>query len=162
MTDIGYVGLDRASPWQVWITLRPAEMADEAWLLRIRNDRETRRQSVRHERIARGQHHAWLRKTLAAPDTLLFVVEANGTDVGSVRLDGKIRVCEVSLALDRTARGEGLMEPLIAAIMAQARQRGYKRMRAEVRQNNAQSLRGFLRAGFVPTSDELMTLEVDL
>jgi len=137
-------------------------MDDAHFLLRIRNDRETRRQSVQHGRVTKVQHHRWLKKTLSDPDSLLFTVEAGCYLIGSARLDGKIRLCEVSLAIDRLYRGDGFMAPLIEALKAEGKKRGYRRMQAQVRQSNPRSLRGFLRAGFVPTGDELMTLEADL
>ena len=155
---IGYVGLAEANH----LVLRPASFADAEYLLYLRNDRETRRQSIQQGRVTRAQHARWLRKTLASGDSLLFVVQHGGVDIGSARLDCKIKACEMTLTIEPARRGEGFMGPLIEAIKAEATRRGYSLLRTQVRQNNVRSLRGFLGAGFLPTSDELMILEATL
>lgn len=148
---------------QRMIVLRSAMMTDADFLLRVRNDRETRRQSVHRGRITQAQHQAWLHRTLKSPDTMLFVAQEGERDVGMARFDGKMHgVCQVSLAIKPRCRGDGLMQPLLEVLMAEARRRGYRHMRAQIRQSNTQSLRTFLRSGFATRSDAVMTLEVAL
>lgn len=154
----GYVGLVEANH----LVLRQATLADAAYLLMLRNDRETRRQSIKQGRVSKIQHARWLRSTLKSADTLLLVIRHGGADIGAARLDCKLLACEASLMIEAVRRGEGFMAPAIEALKAEARRRGYTRIRAQVRQNNVRSLRGFLRTGFVPVSDELMTLKCKL
>lgn len=139
------------------IRLRFAQIQDENWLLDLQRQPQTRRYS-RNPAVPTTEGHAdWIRQTLANPDRLLLIVEANRLPVGTVRLDrtadedGLIRR-EVSIAIHPAhhARGIGLAAlRLLRALVPQAV------LDATVFPANTASRALFLKAGFIALGPDL-------
>ena len=141
--------------------LRPARLADAYFLLRVRNDPETRRQSLSTGAVSADRHREWLESVLLSTRRLLFVGEAEGQPIGYVRLDlnAGTSEAEVSVALAPEARGRGLGGKIIAAAVAEGRERGIVSFMARVRPDNLASLSAFEGAGFAVTLVELIRSE---
>jgi RimJ/RimL family protein N-acetyltransferase len=138
------------------LRLRPASADDEARLLEWRNDAQTRAMAITQDPVPPADHRRWLDARLADPDTLLTVAEDDGTPVGTVRLDrhgpGE---AELSITIAPGARGRGLARPAIGLGVEHARREwGVERVTAQIRTENAASLRAFAAAGFEPVRDE--------
>jgi ribosomal protein S18 acetylase RimI-like enzyme len=92
----------------------------------------------------------------AAPTgELLLARNDSGAAVGCVGLRrlGPSGVCEMKrLYVDPAARGAGLGEALVAAIIAAAERLGYREMRLDTLPSMAGALALYRRAGFAPTA----------
>ncbi len=101
------------------LSFRKAEMKDAAWLLSLRNDPETRKQSISPEEIAPDKHHQWLKNTLNNPSRLLLIASMANEDLASFRLDqrpdGSI---ELSWTVAPKFRGKGIGSLLLTTVGA--------------------------------------------
>lgn len=144
------------------LSLRPATDADSARLLEWRNDAQTRAMAISQARVPLEDHRRWLRARLADADTLLTIVEQDGTPVGTVRLDRRAPgEAEISITIAPDARGRGLARPAIELGVEHARAAwSVARVTARVRRENAASLRAFAAAGFTVERDGGALLEL--
>jgi RimJ/RimL family protein N-acetyltransferase len=134
------------------LSLRPARTDDARFLLRMRNDPLTRRWSFDTQEIPWDTHLAWLGKRLALPRPHLYVVEADGQDAGSCRLDVVAGLASVSIVIAPALRRRGLAPLALAALVNEAStDPNIHEIVAYVREANEGSLTAFRRAGFVDT-----------
>ena len=140
------------------IDLRPAGSADEALLLRWRNDDEVTRQSFTGAPPTPDEHAAWFRVMLALPDeTRVYIAERDGRPVGQARVQrvGETRG-EISVSLAAEARGQGLAAELIALASERgAVDLGLSEIHALVKIDNARSRRAFESAGYADPVEEV-------
>lgn len=132
--------------------LRPATLADAEILLAWRNDPVTRANSHHETPVMPLDHRAWLQRALESPAIRLYVAEANGTRIGSGRLDlFEFGVtATLSLTVAPAHRGCGYSPQIIQGLRDEAERLGVKVLTATVLPHNIPSLRAFLSAGFVP------------
>jgi len=94
------------------------------------------------------------RERLAATDAATFVATLDGADVGLVvggpHHDGE-GAGLYAMWVAPEARGAGVGDALVAAVVAWARQAGHRRLRLEVADANEPAIRLYSRAGFTPT-----------
>lgn len=146
------------------VVLRPAAARDADRLLAWRNDPVTRRAAFQTGEVEREEHVAWLERRLADPRSELYIAESAGAAVGQVRLDREDdSTAVVSVTVAPEARGRGLAAPMLRAL-ASATQLGVRRLRAEVKPDNASSLRAFARAGYreLGRDERSVVLELEL
>ena len=129
--------------------VRPAEAADAEDVWRWRNDAESRAASRNTEPVPWPAHQAWFARALREPaKTLLIGVDPDAAaKVGLVRFDVTAegeRLIGVNVAPER--RGQGYGARLLAAALAAVR--GTGNLVAEVRRDNAASVRLFEGLGF--------------
>lgn len=134
--------------------LRPAEPDDAEDVWRWRNDAESRAASRNTDEVAWPEHEAWFGRALADPAKVLLIGVERGTGrkVGLVRFDALAtgeRLVGVNVAPEH--RGKGLGAPLLAAGIAHLG--GPGRLVAELRRDNAASLRLFEGLGFRRRAD---------
>lgn len=131
------------------IELRLATDDDASLLFEWANDAETRRMSFSTDPIPWDTHVAWLAKKVADPTCRFFVGVEDGAPVGFVRFDAKADdTAIISLAVAPSQRGNRLATPLIEAGLA-AMPDVIAIVEAEIKHENARSMRAFERAGFV-------------
>jgi RimJ/RimL family protein N-acetyltransferase len=132
------------------VTLRPAELSDEARLLEWRNDPATRAASFSKNQVSADDHHRWLLRKLQDPDCALFIVLIDSEPAGQVRLDRiEPGLAEVSIGLAPEARGWGVgREALRLATESASELLGVGTVSALVKPVNVASLRSFDAAGF--------------
>ena len=131
------------------LTLRPANLDDEALLLGWRNDPEAVRYSVTGRTVTPAEHATWLARHLGDPSTHLWIAEERGNPVGQVRVDAEARTGTVSIAIAPGARGRGLGSAALRAMVLEVeRHRVVGTLRALVHSGNQASLRAFELAGF--------------
>jgi UDP-2,4-diacetamido-2,4,6-trideoxy-beta-L-altropyranose hydrolase len=139
------------------VRLRLAQIEDENWLLDLQREPVTRRHSRNPAVPSAGEHHSWIRKTLADPDKLLLIVEAGRRPVGTVRLDrlandNGLARHEVAIAIhpDFHDRGLGLAAlRLVRALVPGAV------LDATVFAENKASRALFASAGFIAIAPDL-------
>ena len=93
--------------------LRDATLADAQFLFDLRTDPDVAAASNTAGPPSLERHVVWLMRALENPDVRLFIVEDEGPRlmaIGQCRLDLKDdgNAAEVSIALVRSARGQGL------------------------------------------------------
>ncbi len=139
------------------VAIRPAGPADCQWLWQWRNEESVREASFNPTPIAFADHQRWFADRLADPSSALFVVMADGREVGYVRFDLEGEEARVSVALAPEARGHGYgPAALQAALRAFKARRPGCRVVALIRSDNARSEAAFRRAGFVPAGHRVV------
>lgn len=131
------------------VALRRASPDDAARLLAWRNDPHTRAMSVSDEEITAEQHRAFLVASLDSADRLLFIAEAEGQPVGTLRLDRLPgATLEVSLTVAPEERRRGYSASLLRAAEVEASRLGATRLVAVLRPENVASRKAFEGAGY--------------
>ena len=129
--------------------LRPVVQGDEKKILGWRNDPVTRANSFTTREITAREHSEWFRKAIA-PDSLkkIFLIEEEGAEVGvaALNLRGRIALVDVNIAPEH--RGKGVGTKAVEIACEKARELGLYRVDAEIKQENAASIRTFEKTGF--------------
>lgn len=153
--------------------LSPATSNDADFLYRLSMEPTVRANSVRSEEFSFEQHKAWLANKLADPDVRIWIALENGMPLGQVRYQKVVygkelwtggpvatpaieaSMAEVSIAIGDGWRGLGWGRTLLSATA------GWVRKELEVRtlvalvlENNVDSVRTFLKAGYIWEADE--------
>jgi RimJ/RimL family protein N-acetyltransferase len=132
------------------VTLRPVVAEDCDVILRWRNEPATRAASFDTSVIAPVAHRRWLLASLRRADRRLYVVRADGTDCGVVRIDGAAGQGGVSIFLTAACHGRGIgPRALDAAAEIAARDLRLTSLLAEIKPENHPSIAAFRRARFV-------------
>ena len=122
------------------MVLRLATEDDLPFLLRLRNDPETREWSKTREEITAKANRDWWNKTT---DRIL-IAEVDGEPVGTVRFVRHPHELEMGIVIAPEHRGKRLAAKMIEAGAKEA----WHPVVAYVREDNDRSLRAFKRAGF--------------
>jgi RimJ/RimL family protein N-acetyltransferase len=131
------------------VTLRPAELADSQNIWSWRNDEETRQASFDSSYIEFSDHERWFAASFRNPKRKIYVVIADGRDVGVVRLDVNERQAVVSIFLAPGCRGRGIGPEALRLVEARAAEElGLDGLIASVKPENYPSLSAFKAAGF--------------
>lgn len=119
--------------------LRNATLKDWSFLLSLRNDEETRRNSKNNETIHPEEHLSWLKKVLQDPNVHLFIAVQDHNMVGTARanFEPSTGVYELSWTISPESRGKGFGKQMIKAL---AEKFGSK-IRAEIKNGNLSSIR---------------------
>lgn len=141
------------------LLLRQARLNDALLLFAWRNDHDTIRNSVSPLPVAFSEHEEWLLRSIASPDRVIYMAEDDGIPVGTGRLDLRGRTVELSLTVAPEFRGQSYGRRIIAALILEAERLGGQPQTARVRLNNVASMIAFLKAGFVPTTDQVIEME---
>lgn len=145
------------------IRLRPATPDDAAYLRRLRNDPEARKNFFENSLVSRREHAAWLRRSLRSKTRRLYVAcnwQSLVHAVGMGRLDFNGETVELSLNVDPTHRGKGHGNEIVAALTQAAREwKPGVPLIAHVKAFNTASLRSFMRAGFAVKGKRCLNLE---
>ncbi|MGH8491025.1 MAG: GNAT family N-acetyltransferase [Gammaproteobacteria bacterium] len=132
------------------LRLRLANTADAADLLRWRNDDDTRKFSLHREVVTWSAHLDWLSRVLRDDNTELYVAETAGLPAGTVRIDHRNGVKELSWTVAPECRGRGLG----SLIVGMAVQRTAPPLFARIHPLNDASRRIAAKTGFVEVGDE--------
>jgi pseudaminic acid synthase len=124
---------------------------DARFLFELRNDPLSRRMSFDGAEIPWDRHRVWYQSLLADGDRAVWLAELDGARAGVIRYARQGAEATVSLALAPACRGRGLAARLLAEGERELRTRWPEltAVRAEIRRENAASLRAFAAAGFV-------------
>ena len=100
------------------LVLRRASTSDGHLLYRWRTDPVTRASSHQSGPIDMATHLAWLDAALSNPRREIYIAEADGVPVGTVRVDREADACEVSWTVAQEARGRGVGSRMVAIAAA--------------------------------------------
>ncbi len=126
------------------LVFHAARAEDSDLLLRLRNDEQTRRNSLDSGEVPLAAHERWLSASLRSPTRRLYVVHERGAPIGTVRFDQRPGETELSWTVAPEARGRGLGRRLLLAARCMAR----GRLIATIKRSNEASQRMALSAGF--------------
>jgi spore coat polysaccharide biosynthesis predicted glycosyltransferase SpsG/L-amino acid N-acyltransferase YncA len=130
------------------LRLRAATMEDAAVLLAWTNDPAARAASVQTAPVPWETHCAWLQARLNTPAHAIFILEAGGRPLGTVRFTAEPGRWRLSYSLDPAARGQGLGRALVQRGLRALTGRGPDLVLAEVKPDNLASLHTFRRLGW--------------
>ena len=132
------------------VSLRAAGWRDVQSIWRWNNASEVRAVGLEARPIPLDEHHDWYAASLSEPGHYMWVIEADGTDVGVVRIDfRKLDVGVVSIALESSARGRGIGRNALARACARALAlRPDEPLEARIADTNQVSARCFESCGF--------------
>jgi UDP-2,4-diacetamido-2,4,6-trideoxy-beta-L-altropyranose hydrolase len=154
------IALAAIGPWPAnggrAISLRLAGADDEAWLLELQSQPETRRFANDPASPKAEAHHAWLGRALADPARLLMIAEIDGERAGMLRLDRVGSAERVSIAVDRKVHRQGVGAAILGLA---ARLRPHMPLEAEVLPGNEPSLALFAGAGYLRVGERLFRRE---
>jgi RimJ/RimL family protein N-acetyltransferase len=119
------------------LVLRRASTSDGHLLYRWRTDPVTRASSHQSGPIDMATHLAWLDAALSNPRREIYIAEADGVPVGTVRVDREADACEVSWTVAQEARGRGVGSRMVAIAAASIP----GAIRAEIKPGNPSSIR---------------------
>src|SRR5262249_60381912 len=132
------------------IALRPAGPADSHNVWSWRNDEETRHASFDSSPIDFRDHERWFAASLRDPKRKIYLVTADGRDVGVVRLDIDQRRAVVSIFLAPDCRGRGIGPEALRLVEARARgELGAVRDLGEVKDGHTIALLYCARSGLI-------------
>ena len=135
-------------------TLRDATLDDAQFLFDLRTDPDVAASSNRAAPPGLAEHIAWLTRALENPDVKVFIVEEEGPRlmaIGQCRLDMSDydgQAAEVSIALIRSARGQGLGTEVLKILSLAAAHHGIRWLEAVIKETNHASRKAFLKAGY--------------
>ncbi len=130
------------------IKLRPAGPDDCPAVFAWANDPESRAASFHAQMIAFDEHETWFAAAIALRDSV-FIIELGHEPAGVARIeaiDGDNAAISINLA--PAARGRGLANEAINALVPLARALGFRKLVAQVRADNIPSQRVFEKSGF--------------
>lgn len=129
--------------------LGPMQPEHRAALWRLANEPAVRRNSLSSHPIAWEEHCAWFADRLASSTAALWAAEYAGVLVGSVRYELRSREAVLSVAVHPAFRGRGVARRLVEQTWeTSARRLGADKVIAEVRSENAASMRLLAALGF--------------
>ena len=132
------------------IRLRPVRASDSRTLWGWANDPEVRAASFSPEAIPWTEHRDWFAARLSDPDSLLYLaLDSEDQPVGYARFQCQQDRATISVALGRSARGQGWGALLIDLACRQAlAELALIAIDAFIREENERSIHAFERAGF--------------
>ncbi|SHN93510.1 hypothetical protein BHECKSOX_312 [Bathymodiolus heckerae thiotrophic gill symbiont] len=119
------------------LSLRPAEIEDAEMLLKWRNNEATRMASHTSDEIKLEKHIEWLKATLQNQNRDLYIAEANGVSVGTVRADYDNGIYELSWTVSPATRGQGVGKRMVYLLANRIK----KPIRSEVKKGNEASFK---------------------
>lgn len=135
------------------IGLRPADTSDEHRLLRWRNEAQAVALSTTGEPVDSDTHARWFARSLGDPDREILIIELD-EPVGMVRVDRRGDSGVVSIAVDASARGQGIATTALRLLTDRFRTHTrIASLEAEILAHNAASRAAFRSAGFTETAD---------
>lgn len=129
---------------EIELKLRPASMDDAELLLSWRNDEATLKASRQTGPVLPDTHLKWLEGVLSDPSRHLFIAEAEGMPLGTIRADEDVNETVLSWTVAPEHRGKGVGKRMLTELLT----RFSGRIRADVRPGNTASTRMVQALGF--------------
>lgn len=105
------------------------------------------------------EHCKWFENTLKRADKTLYIINHDGNDIGTLRLDEiELNKYEVSILISPQAQGKGIG---VAALSNITELKKHGTFIAEVRPDNLASINAFTRAGFTALTPSLYSLKIE-
>ncbi len=135
--------------------LRKATIDDAKFMLDMRNDEVTRKNSFNQDIISYDSHVEWVKRKLSDDDCLMLVLMDSDEKIGSIRLDiagDNSEIGEISYMIDPDKRGRGYGKAILELIETYANEEAdnlkLKTLVGFVKNDNAGSARCFEDNGY--------------
>ena len=140
------------------LRLRPATVEDCRQVWEWANDPVVRVASFSSEPIPWEEHVKWFETKLHSPGCFFYIVlDDKGIPVGQVRFEVVGSEAEINISIGPRFRGRGYgVEAIRLASELLLRKTGISRLCANIKQNNAESIRAFTGAGYRRVRTELV------
>ena len=129
------------------VQLRRARLGDAELVWQWNNDPTARAVSLNPTAIPWADHVRWFAQRLDDPQTRMWIVVAQDSEVGVIRIDGAARI-SAAMAADLRGRGLGRVA-LRLACQRFCGETGQRAVHATILAGNTASQRAFAAAGFV-------------
>ncbi len=127
--------------------LRRAKLKDCEQLYIWTNDETVRLNSFSTEKIQYETHEKWFLGKLNSEDSIIYIAEDNGTDVGQIRIDfaENKHIGFINYSVSKLSRGKGFGTEMLEQIKAE-----FKEMLliGKVKIENESSIRCFVKANY--------------
>lgn len=134
--------------FEIPIVLREVSIADSDFFRHVRNQWSIVAVS-NGRRVGEVEHDRWFRPLLESSNNRLFILQFDGVDVGTLRLDYEGVAATIHIALLDEFQSRGLGSRFVLLGVSKAFGDGCKVVRAKVRVWNLASSKCFFKAGFV-------------
>lgn len=132
------------------LTIRPAAAGDMDELRAWRNHPDVRKNFFNSAQVSNEEHAAWFRKKMNDPDAVIYIASSGAEKAGSIRFEYNGGAWMASVMINPLFSGKGLgsriislgVEKLIAERLVE------KPIVAEIKKENAASIKAFEKAGF--------------
>lgn len=136
------------------VRLCEAQLKDEDFFLRLRNEAGTRKASFSPDRIPAAVHHRWFGPMLRSEDAKLFILMKSRRPVGVLRLNRVNRqITEIHLSIHPRWRRMGFACDAVSQAIEKMRSAplwDFHRVIAHIKQDNRASIRLFEKLDFRP------------
>jgi UDP-2,4-diacetamido-2,4,6-trideoxy-beta-L-altropyranose hydrolase len=140
------------------VSIRPAALNDADRILGWRNDPFILERSSSRKSVSNAEHEAWIRKVLADPCILMYIIETDNLPAGLLRYEYNPHSedCVVSVYIVEKFTGHGIGTRALHIGADQVWNKWpAKRIVAHVREDNHIGQRAFIRAGFTPADQAI-------
>ncbi|MFD1992648.1 GNAT family N-acetyltransferase [Paenibacillus nicotianae] len=129
---------------------------EDIWLLyNWSNDPLSRQMSFSSEPILKEEHEKWFAHVMENPNIVLLIAEVNNEPIGFVRFNISNDEAVISIAINRSQRGKGLAVLMINESIKYIKKIKYiEHIYAYIKEENAPSIRTFLKANFLLVEKE--------
>ena len=127
------------------IHIRLATLDDAGFLLRLRNDPETRLNSHNTDPVEEAGHVVWLERNLKDPQVKIYIAALEGRPVGTVRVTAESTWKHFSWTVAPECRGQGYGHEMVNTVAGCTD----GLLRAEVKVGNVSSQKIATKAGFI-------------
>ncbi len=139
------------------LIVRLASNEDAKRIWEIRNHPASRQESLNQNEIPLNDHLSWFKnKYFENQNNACFILGHREMIVGYCRLDSENNSYAVSIAIDPDYHGKGLGTILLSESLRQLDTN--KVVLATVRKDNPASLRIFEKNGFIPITDDAISI----
>jgi len=126
------------------LTFRSATLDDAELLLKWRNNLETRLASINSDMISKEDHIKWFTKLITKNNIILLIAEKNNKPVGTIRIEIKNNIKELSWTVAPAQRGKGIGKLMLYEIVRQLN----GNLIAKIKKENIPSVKMAEYAGF--------------
>ena len=145
------------------VRLRPATARDEAFVLRVRNQKSSRRASFNSHLITPPIHHLWYSNAIKDPYVRVFIIECGREPSGVLRINRLTeKTGEIHLAVLSSRRRQGIGAMAVSCFLIEnvLRSDGWdlETVIARIKNNNSASLSFFGKLGFEPFNSKSLAL----
>jgi len=132
------------------LIVRKAILDDCEKVYLLRNQPDIREICLNDEKINYESHQKWFAKVLIDKNRLLAVGELGGTFIGVIRLDYYDNEALISIFIDAKQSGQGYGSIMLqqAEVLAMQKWKKLKKLRAEILEDNINSISFFEKKGF--------------
>ena len=142
--------------------LRKANENDALLIFNLSNERIVRINSINQNPIKLNEHFTWFAEKLIEESCLFFLAFTKSDSfIGQVRFDINQNNAFINISMDKDSRGKHFAAPLIftSSFRLFKERQEVNTISAYIRPQNIASVKAFVKAGYIQSSDEILNEE---